>query len=39
MKVSMTCEVKVTNQQLVSASEQHEVPLCDIRYKAFDTLK
>ena len=39
MKASMTCEVKVTNQQLVPASEKHMVPLCDIHYKAFDTLK
>lgn len=39
MKASTTCEVKVTNQQLVPASEKHMVPLCDIHYKAFDTLK
>lgn len=38
MKAGRICEVKVTDQQLVPASEQHGVPLCDIHYKAFDTL-
>jgi hypothetical protein len=35
----MSCEVIVTNNQLVPASETHLVPLCDIHAKAGDTLK
>jgi hypothetical protein len=38
-KESMRCEVKVTNNQLIPAGETHLVSLCDIHYRAFDTLK
>jgi hypothetical protein len=38
-KASMSCEVTVTNTQLVPASETHLVPLCEIHAMAGDTLK
>lgn len=38
-KASMSCEVTVTNNQLVPASETHHVPLCETHANAGDTLK
>jgi hypothetical protein len=38
-KASLSCEVTVTNDQLVPASETHLVPLCETHAKAGDTLK
>jgi hypothetical protein len=38
-KASKSCEVTVTSDQLVPATETHLVPLCDIHSQAGDMLK
>lgn len=38
-KASLSCEVTVTNNQVVPTSETHLVPLCETHAKAGDALK